>query len=189
MNDVRYLVDLKSLGVELNQKQSSEVLRMIEDPRFSKTLKFREIVEVSLWHESKAKAFEEFWKDREYRSRFGFEFAKTTIGSLNEWGGVALRLAMFDYTKNLSEQQIVELAQPENQHWAKPYHQLCTNVPQAMKTSSHESLKQLVKEFGVEATNEYKRYMRSGDFTAIESSAVINPPHPRENSPLVQSNG
>jgi hypothetical protein len=148
LGDIRYLTELQALGAGLERKQALEVVRMLKDVRFSGELSFRQIVEVALWPAELAGTFDDLWKDREYRTRFGFDALKEMALNADGWGGVALRLARHDYSRSLSGEQIIELALPENEHWAKVYHNLRLSMPEIAQTVAHDDLKKAVQEFG-----------------------------------------
>ena len=149
MQDLRYLESLSGLGNSLSGEQAKDIKRMLSDSRFSSSLGFRDMVEISLWPRERSSSFEELWKDNSYREKFGFDALKETLENMNSWGGVALRLARHDYTKSLTGRQIIELSLPENEHWAKAYHLLAIESPESVESIGHEQMRQAVQKQGL----------------------------------------
>lgn len=149
-DDIRYLISLGDLGEAPGREQAAEIFRMANDARFA-TLSFREMVEVAIAPPQASAAFDELWKDREYRARFDFDFIRDVAFNMQGWGGTALKLTRHDYSKSLTTDDIRELAAPENEYWAPAYHRLRTAQPEAAAKLSHAELKDLVLQYGVKA--------------------------------------
>lgn len=147
-DDIRYLVHLQSLGITFDAPQAKDAVRMLKDPRFADELSFRRIADVALLPAAQASAFDDLWKDREYRTRFGYDLLREIVRNAEGWGGVALRLARHDYARSLSGEQLAELAQPENEHWAKVYHELRLSQPETMAGVCHDTMKEAVQAHG-----------------------------------------
>lgn len=149
LENIRYLSELLAHGIALGRESASYAAQKMNDRRFSETLSFREIAELSLWPQKTAAIFEDLWKDRDFRGRFGFPAMQDMIANIDTWGGVALNLARHDYTRSLSENQIIELSMPENAYWAKIYHAM--RVSRASETAglSHDDLKNRIRQMGL----------------------------------------
>jgi hypothetical protein len=151
-SDLTYLAALQSMGHAPDKKQAQDIFRMAADPRFKETLCFRQIAEAALLPEPQKKMLDEFWKDREYRARFTFDQLSDMVVHAEGWGGVALRLARHDYSHALTFEQIRELSQPENAHWAQTYHALRISGA----SMPHDALKKDIEENGCYATGKNK---------------------------------
>lgn len=152
LDDIRFLIELGACGNVIGRKEAGEISRMLKDPRFSKELTFRQIAEIALWPGELPAMFDDIWKDREYRERLGFESIKRMILNADSWGNVALRLVRHEYTKSLSTEQIIELAMPENAHWARAYHKMRLSLPaEVSNATGHDALKAAVQEHGLHA--------------------------------------
>ena len=149
-DDLRYLSGLRGLNAAPDRAQAEAVTRMIQDPRFD-TLSFRDITEVALAPAAVSAAFDDLWKDREYRARFDLDFLRDVAFNINGWGATALRISRHDYSQNLSSDDIRELAAPQNELWAPIYHRLQVSQPEAAATLTHGELKALVQEYGIKA--------------------------------------
>lgn len=164
MDDIRFLVELQTLGLSPDAGQVQDIVRMTKDARYSGELPLQKIVEVGLWPKDRAAVFDDLWKDREYRTRFGFDILKDMAFNIEGWGGVAVSLARHSYTQALDSAELIELALPENEHWAKAYHKLRISMSDAAHTVSHSDFKTSVQEFGLAAGE--KIYARAASQTA-----------------------
>ena len=151
MDDIRFLVELQALHLRPDAQQAKEICRMMRDPRFADEIPLKKIIEVALWSKEHAAVFDDLWKDREYRARFGFDALKEMTFNIEGWGGVALNLARHAYTQSLSGEEVIELAQPQNEYWAKTYHQLRMSLPETAQNVSHAEFKAAVQQFGLAA--------------------------------------
>lgn len=149
MNELRDLAKLYSLGVALDAGKARNVLRMMDDARFSENLRFGQMIEIALWPDKTSALFDNLWKDRDYRP-LGYDMLKEFVVHADGWGNVALRLMRHDYVRQLSGENIRELALPENAHWAHVYHDLRLTCPDAANVP-HNDLRGMVQEFGLNA--------------------------------------
>ncbi|MDE1153696.1 MAG: hypothetical protein PW788_14265 [Micavibrio sp.] len=151
MDDIRFLVGLQALHLRPDAQQAKEISRMLRDPRFADEMPLKKIIEVALWPKEHVAIFDELWKDREYRARFGFDALKDMTFNIEGWGGVAVNLARHAYTQSLSGKDVIELALPQNEYWAKTYHQLRLSLPETTQNVSHADFKAAVHQFGLAA--------------------------------------
>ena len=149
-DDLRFLISLGDLGSGPGREQAKEIFRMAKDARYE-TLSFRDMVSVAVAPPQVGAAFDELWKDREYRARFDFDFIRDVAFNLQGWGATALKLTRHDYSKSLTPDDIRELSAPENEYWAPAYHRLRAAQPDACAKLSHAEIKDLVQEYGVKA--------------------------------------
>jgi hypothetical protein len=148
LDDIRSLVHLQSVGIVMGAVEAAEALRMARDPRFD-GLSFRQIAEVALLPRDQSAAFDDLWKDRECRAHFDYGQLRDIVEHAQGWGGTALGLARHGYARTLSGEQLIELAQPENEHWARVYHDLRSARPDV--EVSHETFKASVQAQGYQA--------------------------------------
>ncbi len=154
--DIRFIVELQSLGHRADAAQATEALRMLEDPRLE-NLSFRQVMEAAMLPKAQAADLAEMLKDREYRTRFGFDMLRDMVIYAEGWGGVALKLSRHEYTKLLSDDDLRELAQPENEYWAKTYHQMRMSMKGQTQNVAHADLKKMVMELGLTASDALSR--------------------------------
>lgn len=147
IEDIEFLGHMLVRGIKVQTEQAKHIQDFQQKAKYN-AIGLSGALELSLASLKFREMFSDIWDEREVREKLDYASVKDVVKNIDSWGSVALKLCTHDYTKTLQADEIMELARPENKHWAQAYHEIKTSASQIPDGMNHIELKALTQQYG-----------------------------------------